>query len=284
MTQHEANKDLMRETDAQMLARLSDDAHAWAAEFRKTAINLGYSDMDEGWLISWFSNVIVQSQDVVRRASRSGEFVIVPREPTDEQVAAGWKHVNFKLESGNTTELVLLYKAMLASAPAAPVGEECANCGSTQTIEEIRRDHPTALSCCPERDMRPATPPVPAGEATGITPDQGFAGLPLHHQPTSGRGQPSPVPADVVKQASEIILDDLKDGRDTQGAAFDATVRIVGLLSSSGEAMRYKKALCNIAYSNAQCAADALSMRRIAEEILYQEKFRALPSVEGEGK
>jgi len=41
-----------------LLERLGDDAAKWAAEFRKTAIKLGYSDMDEGWLIGWFANAI----------------------------------------------------------------------------------------------------------------------------------------------------------------------------------------------------------------------------------
>lgn len=31
----------------------------------------------------------------------------------------------------------------------------CTGCGTTKTIEEIQRDHPNALSCCPERDMQP---------------------------------------------------------------------------------------------------------------------------------
>ena len=46
------------ETDAQMLARLGTDASKWAAEFRKVALSIGYSDMDEGWLIGWFANAI----------------------------------------------------------------------------------------------------------------------------------------------------------------------------------------------------------------------------------
>lgn len=57
------------EADAQMLARLKDDAGAWAAQFRNTAIKLGYSDMDEGWLISWFANAIVTGQDIARRSA-----------------------------------------------------------------------------------------------------------------------------------------------------------------------------------------------------------------------
>lgn len=45
----------------------SYDARDWAAAFRKTAIELGYSDMDEGWLICWFANALVRGYD--QRAS-----------------------------------------------------------------------------------------------------------------------------------------------------------------------------------------------------------------------
>jgi hypothetical protein len=54
------------ETASDFLARLGDDASKWAAEFRKTAIQLGYSDMNEGWLIGWFANAIEHSGDVRR--------------------------------------------------------------------------------------------------------------------------------------------------------------------------------------------------------------------------
>jgi|688.fasta_scaffold1412932_2 hypothetical protein len=55
----------MSENAADMLERLGTDAVLWAKEFRKTAIRLGYSDMDEGWLIGWFANAIERC-DVVR--------------------------------------------------------------------------------------------------------------------------------------------------------------------------------------------------------------------------
>lgn len=32
---------------------------------------------------------------------------------------------------------------------------ECTGCGSRDSIEEIRRKHPNAISCCPERSMQP---------------------------------------------------------------------------------------------------------------------------------
>jgi hypothetical protein len=54
------------ETAADLCKRLGDDGAKWAAEFRKTARRLGYSDMDEGWLIGWFANVIECSGDVRR--------------------------------------------------------------------------------------------------------------------------------------------------------------------------------------------------------------------------
>lgn len=56
------------ETDAQMLTRLGVDAAAWAAEFRKTALVLGYSDMDEGWLVGWFANAMMAEYDALHRA------------------------------------------------------------------------------------------------------------------------------------------------------------------------------------------------------------------------
>lgn len=40
------------------------DAAKWAEQFRLTAIRLGYSDMDEGWLIGWFANAIERAEQV----------------------------------------------------------------------------------------------------------------------------------------------------------------------------------------------------------------------------
>lgn len=53
----------------QQLNRLyaTDSAAVWAAEFRKTALELGYSDMDEGWLIGWFANAIETAKDIQAR-------------------------------------------------------------------------------------------------------------------------------------------------------------------------------------------------------------------------
>ncbi len=55
---------MTEESPGQFLARLGDDATNWAAEFRKVAISLGYSDMDEGWLVVWFANAIEHSKEM----------------------------------------------------------------------------------------------------------------------------------------------------------------------------------------------------------------------------
>lgn len=60
-----------KETSGEVLARLGDNAAAWAKEFRQTAIKMGYSDMDEGWLIGWFANAIEHSTDVRRQRAVS---------------------------------------------------------------------------------------------------------------------------------------------------------------------------------------------------------------------
>jgi len=46
----------------------SFDARDWAKAFHDTAIKLGYSDMDEGWLITWFANALMRGFD--EKASR----------------------------------------------------------------------------------------------------------------------------------------------------------------------------------------------------------------------
>jgi hypothetical protein len=53
------------ESDPELLRRLGTDAMKWAVEFNKTAHKLGYSEMDEGWLVGWFANAI-ENCDVIR--------------------------------------------------------------------------------------------------------------------------------------------------------------------------------------------------------------------------
>ena len=54
-----------------LLAACADDAAKWAAAFRQHAVKLGYSDMDEEWLIGWFANAIERADDE-RRWRRGG--------------------------------------------------------------------------------------------------------------------------------------------------------------------------------------------------------------------
>ena len=49
------------------LARVGMDGALWADGFRKMALKLGYSDMDEGWLIGWFCNAVMAGYDHAQR-------------------------------------------------------------------------------------------------------------------------------------------------------------------------------------------------------------------------
>lgn len=35
--------------------------------------------------------------------------------------------------------------------------ERCSGCGSTMTLDDLRRWYPVSISCCPERNMVPET-------------------------------------------------------------------------------------------------------------------------------
>jgi hypothetical protein len=65
----------------EMLRALGDDASKWATAFRQMAIRLGYSDMDEGWLIGWFANAIEHSSDVRHWRSQSATKPVVSSFP-----------------------------------------------------------------------------------------------------------------------------------------------------------------------------------------------------------
>jgi hypothetical protein len=65
--------DKREESAGDMLERLGMDGVKWAAEFRTTALRLGYSDMDEGWLVGWFCNAIMAGYDRATLAEIKGE-------------------------------------------------------------------------------------------------------------------------------------------------------------------------------------------------------------------
>lgn len=50
--------------DINILEYCGDNAAKWAEKFNEMAVKLGYSRMDEGWLIGWFANAIENSYDI----------------------------------------------------------------------------------------------------------------------------------------------------------------------------------------------------------------------------
>jgi hypothetical protein len=44
--------------DTELLQFMGTDGAKWAVEFRRVALELGYADMEEAWLIGWFANAI----------------------------------------------------------------------------------------------------------------------------------------------------------------------------------------------------------------------------------
>jgi hypothetical protein len=60
-------------TDVDFLRSVGTDGAKWAAEFHRIAIGLGYSAMDEGWLIGWFANAIEAGRDAGRCESANGD-------------------------------------------------------------------------------------------------------------------------------------------------------------------------------------------------------------------
>lgn len=79
-----------------LLARLRDNAALWAAEFRLTALRLGYSDMDDGWLIGWFANAI-ENTEMVRRSRWAAS---APPPPTGGRTEEGWRPIDSAPKDG----------------------------------------------------------------------------------------------------------------------------------------------------------------------------------------
>ena len=77
-------------SDADFLGRIGTDGAKWAAEFRRIAIGLGYSDMDEGWLIGWFANAIEAGRDAGRAESAAVPWSSMTTRPKHRKPAAPW--------------------------------------------------------------------------------------------------------------------------------------------------------------------------------------------------
>jgi hypothetical protein len=65
MTMDEMTPNYTTMEGVDMVDVLGADASKWAAAFNQHAVKLGYSEMDEGWLIGWFANAIMHSHDVM---------------------------------------------------------------------------------------------------------------------------------------------------------------------------------------------------------------------------
>lgn len=117
------------ETPADLLKRLGDDGAKWAAEFRKTAPALGYSDMDEGWLIGWFANAIECSGDVRRwRAEKAAPLDALERNVVEAaEKWADYLHATYGRQTDYTPTATALGAAVdalrAARAPRDPVAE-----------------------------------------------------------------------------------------------------------------------------------------------------------------
>lgn len=60
----------------EFIAYAGGDALKWAQAFRQKASDLGYGDLDEGWLIGWFANAIEAGKaPLVRERDRLRELI-----------------------------------------------------------------------------------------------------------------------------------------------------------------------------------------------------------------
>lgn len=69
-------------TGPQLLEALGDDASKWAAAFCQHAKTFNHSDIDEGWMISWFANAIEHSHDVRGRRAKPQVQPLADRFPS----------------------------------------------------------------------------------------------------------------------------------------------------------------------------------------------------------
>ena len=78
------------ELPGDFLARVGMDGALWADGFRKMALKLGYSDMDEGWLIGWFCNAVMAGYD---HAQRRFDPALATREEAPAEVGEARERV-----------------------------------------------------------------------------------------------------------------------------------------------------------------------------------------------
>lgn len=84
MTAENAVQDYTSMDAPALLNALGDDAMAWAVAFNQHAVKLGYSSMDEGWLVGWFANAIVHSADVRHWRSQPSTSPVITDFPASQ--------------------------------------------------------------------------------------------------------------------------------------------------------------------------------------------------------
>lgn len=147
------------ESDGDLLGRLRDDAALWAAEFRATALRLGYSDMDEGWLIGWFANAIENTE--ITRRGRWAAPVSPPAESGEVEDGPLSFFISNVDRWGAAEWFDRLVKAVRAQDKAAADGEDI----SVQTYRNIAAS--SAVTLVREHEAH-----VRAGLASTPTPPQ----------------------------------------------------------------------------------------------------------------
>lgn len=104
---------------------LSDmDAAKWAAEFRKMAVKLGYSDMDESWLVTWFSCAIMTGFDEHARRHGKDEAKLAAIEEAAAKigfVTGDTKTGEAKLSYERAAAFNLLISKITGKPPGPPV-------------------------------------------------------------------------------------------------------------------------------------------------------------------
>ena len=127
-----------QETDGALLQRLGMDGTLWAQEFRQIAITLGYSDMDEGWLIGWFANAIMAGYDeALRKAAKAdnqqGDDTILDKLDTlvgEAYQLAGWALADIPTHPFPDSEAEKLLNLLSADIP--------------DLLESLHKHQPTA--------------------------------------------------------------------------------------------------------------------------------------------
>lgn len=111
---------MIEETPLECLSRLGTSGVLWAKEFNKTAVKLGYSEMDEEWLAGWFANAI-ENCDVIRcnPLRTENEKLHKALEPF-ARMAADYED----WETEKITMIVLLYHLRDAAAAIRESGDE----------------------------------------------------------------------------------------------------------------------------------------------------------------